>query len=196
MARNARLATIFSKPVIPVISDLSKHVDSIQAASCAILQGVRLTQLPDFLKEFDAPALENVELLIHVDLIAGLENNDAGIAFLAQFPRISGVVTVHQQLIAAARKANMLSVLRIFLSDSRALERGLHIIGKSRPDVVDLLPIAAAVKVADLFQGVKPPFITGGLCRSREDVREALSAGSRGVTSTNAELWKLNATGL
>jgi glycerol uptake operon antiterminator len=136
--------------------------------------------------------LQHLPLLVHIDLVAGLENNEAGLDFLAEFDRISGVVTVHHYLTAPARKLGMLSIVRLFLSDSRAMERGLAVATKARPDAIEILPAAAAVKVAGDFARCRIPRIAGGLCRSEADVNEVLSSGCRAVTSTSPALWKLN----
>lgn len=196
MAGKTSLGRLFASPVVPVVSDLSNNADLVAAASSVIVQGAKLMELPFLLRDFEGPTFSETSLLVHLDLISGLENNDAALEFLAQFPQVAGVVTIHQPLVAAARKLKLVTVLRVFLSDSRALDRGLHVVSKARPDVVDLLPVAAAVKVADRFVAKKIPFISGGLCRTADDVREALDAGSHAVTSTDPALWKLNQTGL
>jgi glycerol uptake operon antiterminator len=107
---------------------------------------------------------------------------------------LAGVVTVHHHLATPARKLGLLSIVRLFLSDSRALERGLSIASKSRPDAIEILPTAVAAKVAADFQGFQIPRITGGICRTESDVRDALESGCRAVTTTKPELWRLNAT--
>ena len=192
MAKSVRTDRCFGMPVIPVISELPARVDLLASASSVILQGTSLVDLPHLVDAFSKPPLDEIHLLVHIDLIAGLENNEVGLEFLAQMPRIEGVVTVHHFLIAPAKRLNLLSVLRVFLSDSRALERGLKIIAKWRPDVVDILPAAAAIRVADDFQSCHIPYIAGGLCRKEDEVREAIASGCRAVTSTRPGLWRIN----
>ena len=82
--------------------------------------------------------------------------------------------------------------MRLFLSDSRAVDRGLTVANKSHPDAIEILPAAAAVKVASDFAQCRIPRIAGGLCRTEADVREVLGSGCRAVTSTSPTLWKLN----
>jgi glycerol uptake operon antiterminator len=83
-------------------------------------------------------------------------------------------------------------VVRLFISDGRALDRGIHVAGKSQPDALEILPAVAAVKVAADFTTTKLPLVAGGLCRTEVDVREALEAGCRSVTCTRPALWELN----
>jgi glycerol uptake operon antiterminator len=127
-----------------------------------------------------------------VDLVAGLENNEAGLEYLASYQRITGIVTVHHFLTAAARKFGFLSIVRLFLSDSRAVDRGLSVANKSHPDAIEILPAVVAAKVTKDFANCHIPRIAGGLCRTEADVDEVLASGCRAVTSTSPALWKLN----
>jgi len=182
----------FAKPVIPVVGELPRSVETLSAASSVILQGLDIGKLSGVLESFNRPPLDHIRLLVHIDLVAGLENSDAGLEYLAQLGKVDGVVTVHHHLARTAKRLGLLSIVRIFLSDSRALERGLKVCAKAKPDVVEFLPAAAAVKVAKDWQASTVPHIGGGLCRSEEDVRETLASGCRAVTSTQPALWRLN----
>ncbi|MCA9262065.1 MAG: glycerol-3-phosphate responsive antiterminator, partial [Planctomycetales bacterium] len=85
-----------------------------------------------------------------------------------------------------------LSVVRLFLSDSRALERGLSIVEKSQADAIELMPAAVATQTAKDFARCPLPRIAGGLCRSASELEETLSSGVRSVTSSRVAMWKLN----
>lgn len=180
------------QPVIPVVWNPGSQEELIGRASSVFLQGGSLVELPQVLEQFQSASLEGVALFAHIDLIAGLENSQAGIEFLAKFGRLAGIVTVHHQLAVPARKLGFLSVVRQFLSDSRAVARGVGVASKLQADAIEILPAAAAVKVAEDFKLTKLPRIAGGLCRTEADVQEALSSGCRAVTSTRPELWALN----
>jgi glycerol uptake operon antiterminator len=190
--RRASIERCFEHPVIPVVWDPAPHHDLIARASAVILQGGNLADIERTLDRFSTPPLHKTALFVHIDLVAGLENSEAGLEFLATFQRLTGVVTVHHHLATPARKLGLLSIVRLFLSDSRALERGLSIASKSRPDAIEILPAAVAAKVAADFQCCPIPRITGGICRTETDVRDALESGCRAVTSTKPELWRLN----
>jgi glycerol uptake operon antiterminator len=178
--------------VIPVVWDPDDHTDLLARASCAFLQGGTLNDLQRVLKLFTSPVLESLPLFVHVDLVSGLENSEAGIEYLAGFERLTGIVTVHHHLASAARKAGLLSIVRLFLSDSRAVDRGLSVVNKSHPDAIEILPAIVAAKVAKDFANCRIPRIAGGLLRTEADVAEVLASGCRAVTSTSTTLWKLN----
>jgi len=190
--RRTSLEPCFRRQVIPVVWDPTPHSELIRHASTVFLQGGPLIELADVLDCFRGPQLDHLSLFVHIDLVAGLENSETGVAYLAGFERLAGVVTVHPHLTSSIRRGRLLSILRLFLSDSRAVERGLSVIAKSRPDAIEILPAAVAPKVADDFRHCQVPRITGGLCRSEQDIREALDSGCVAVTSTRPELWQLN----
>lgn len=159
-----------------------------------ILQGGALAELPRVLEQFDAPPLERLPLFVHVDLLSGLENNEAGLQCLADMPRVAGVVTIHHNLTRAAKRLGLLSIVRLFLTDSRALERGLAIVDKSQADAIEIMPAAIAPATAEDFRRCRLPRIAGGLCRTEEQCREVLAAGVQAVTSTRPDIWHLNRT--
>src|SRR5438128_2053591 len=123
MAR-ASIDTCFKKRVIPVVWDPGPHVELLSQAGAVFLQGGALGELRQAVARFSEGKLADLPLFVHVDLVAGLENSEAGIEFLAEFRHISGIVTVHHHLTAAARRLGLLTVVRLFLSDSRAVDRG------------------------------------------------------------------------
>jgi len=190
--RRKSIDSCVQRKIIPVVWDPTPHRELIGSASSVLLQGGPLAELADVLDEFRHGDLEHLSLFVHIDLVAGLENSDAAVGFLAKSERLSGIVTVHHHLASGIRRAGLLSIVRLFLSDSRAVERGLSVIAKSRPDAIEILPAAVAPKVAHDFSRCRVPRITGGLCRTEQDVREAIQSGCVAVTSTRPELWKLN----
>lgn len=190
--RRKSIEACFRKPVIPVVWDPAPQASLIAEASIVFLQGGSVADLGRVLDLFESPTLRELPLFVHLDLVAGIENSEAGVEYLASFNRITGIVTVHHHLAAAIRKAGMLSIVRLFLSDSRALDRGLSIASKSHPNAIEILPAVVAAKVANDFATCRIPRIAGGLCRTEKDVAEVIASGCRAVTSTSTTLWKLN----
>ena len=190
--RRKSIDACFRKHIVPVIWDPTPHSDLLARASTVFLQGGSLSDLGRVLKLFSGPKLEHLPLFVHVDLVSGLENSEAGIEYLSSFERLTGVVTVHHHLTSAARRAGLLTIVRLFLSDSRAVDRGLSVVNKSHPDAVEILPAVVAAKVTGDFANCRIPRIAGGLCRTEVDVEEVIASGCRAVTSTSAALWKLN----
>lgn len=178
------------RPVIPVVWDPSHDLAIISRASSVFLQWGELADLERVVNIFRG--VPDVALFAHMDLIAGLEKSEAGLDYLAKFDRLTGVVTGHHHLVKPARRAGLLSVVRMFMTDSRAVERSLAVAAKSGADAIEILPAVAAIQVAEDFNRSPLPRIAGGLCRTEKDVRDALDSGCCAVTSTRSELWRLN----
>ena len=151
-----------------------------------------MAELPDLLAKLARPPFEETPVLLHIDLVNGLANDESGLRYVATLDRVDGIITTRHHLAPIARKLGLMSVVRLFLQDGRAVERGLTVIDKSRPDAVELLPGVAVPVIADRFRDVPTPIIAGGLIRTPEIVRQILSCGCRAVSTTNVKLWEMN----
>lgn len=189
--RAEKLARLLGRPVIPVLSRAADAQASLVAASAVFIQGTTLGNLDRLVAASRAAAPEAV-VFVHIDLIQGLANDEAGVEFLADLCPVDGIVTIRHHLADHAKRQGFLSVVRFFLQDTRALERALAVIQKSRPDAVELLPAVAAASVGDSFAVMNTPRIAGGLVRNAAMVETVLASGCRAVTSTNPTLWRLN----
>src|SRR5688572_27328138 len=123
-----------------------------------MIGGGELAELPQLLSRMGKPPFEKLPVLLHIDLVNGLSNDESGLRYVATaFERIDGVVTTRHHLAPLARKLGLLCVVRLFLQDGRAVERGLGVIDKSRPDAVELLPGVAFLQVAERFAKLPMP---------------------------------------
>src|SRR5207245_10034828 len=77
---------------------------------------------------------------VHVDLIAGLGKDRAGIAFLAREIGVNGIITSHSGLVAAAKAERVIAVQRLLLYDDLGLSSALAALDHARPDIVEVLP--------------------------------------------------------
>jgi glycerol uptake operon antiterminator len=189
------IAAHLKRPVIPYVTEgVDRHPALIASASIIFLGGGELAELPNLLAKLEKPPFANLPVLLHIDLVDGLANDEAGVRYLATLPRIDGIITVRHHLAPLARKLHLLSVVRLFLQDGRAVDRGLAVIEKSKPDAVEVLPGVAFPEVADRFKNLPIPCIAGGLIRTPETVRQITQAGCRAVSTSNATLWELNRT--
>ncbi|HZZ44586.1 MAG TPA: glycerol-3-phosphate responsive antiterminator [Tepidisphaeraceae bacterium] len=190
------LAKYLTKPVIPYVAEsLDSHVGLLGMASVIFIGGGELAELPSMMDRLKRPPLADIPTFLHIDLVNGLSNDESGLRYVAGLDRIDGIITVRHHLAPVARKLGLMSVVRLFLQDGRAVERGLGVVEKSRPDAVELLPGVAYLEVADRFKGLNLPVIAGGLIRTHEIVDRIRAAGVRSVSTTNIKLWELNLAG-
>jgi glycerol uptake operon antiterminator len=181
------------KPIIPYLTEgVDRQADAIAAASILMIGGGELAELPALLAKLQRPPFDKLPVLLHIDLVNGLANDESGLRYVATLNGVDGVVTTRHHLAPLARKLGLMSVVRLFLQDGRAVERGLGVIDKSKPDAVEVLPGVAFLQVAERFNHLPIPCIAGGLIRSAEVVQQILAGGCRAISTSNVELWKLN----
>jgi glycerol uptake operon antiterminator len=187
------IAQHLTKPIIPYLTEgIDQNPQLIAAASLLMIGGGELAELPDLLAKLSKPPFAKIPVLLHIDLVNGLSNDESGLRYVATLPRIGGIITTRHHLAPVARKLGLMSVVRLFLQDGRAVERGLGVIEKSKPNAVEVLPGVAFLQVPERFTSLPIPCIAGGLIRTPETVRTILSAGCRAVSTSNVKLWELN----
>lgn len=181
------------KPIIPYLTEgVDRQPEVIAAASILMIGGGELAELPALLAKLQKPPFDKLPVLLHIDLVNGLANDESGLRYVATLEGVDGVVTTRHHLAPLARRLGLMSVVRLFLQDGRAVERGLGVIDRSRPDAVEVLPGVAFLQVAERFNNLPIPCIAGGLIRSADVVKQILAGGCRAISTSNAELWKLN----
>ncbi len=128
---------------------------------------------------------------VHIDLIAGLGKDRAGVAFLAREIGVNGIVSSHGNLIAAARADRVIAVQRLLLHDDLGLPSALTAIERAQPDIVEVLPGVIFPEIADLLRGrVAAPMIVGGLITDASQRAAILGAGARAITTGSVALWQ------
>jgi len=192
---SSAMATWLRKPIIPAVWEVQKDQAALAGASIVFLQGGELADLPRLLASLENGPLAGVPVMLHVDLLAGLANDEAGLRYIAGLKRISGVITVRHHLVSTARRLGLASIVRLFLHDSRAVDRGLAVVEKSKPDAIEMLPGIAVCELADQFRGIPIPRIAGGLIRTPQLVRKILDTGCQAISTSNPSLWRLNNAG-
>jgi glycerol uptake operon antiterminator len=131
-------------------------------------------------------------VFVDIDLIKGAGKDAAGIRYLAKESRVHGIITTKSNLISSARKEGLSSIQRIFLLDSESLTGGLSVVEKSKPDAVEILPGLILPKIMDRIQSLTAiPIIAGGLITRKEEIREILSSGAVGISTTSSHLFSL-----
>jgi len=181
------------KKIIPYIEGgIGDSAEVVSKASMTFIQAGELADIPQALAPFREKPLDNLVVMLHLDLVHGLAREEAALRYVAQFDRIDGIITVHHHLVVPARRLGLLSIVRLFLQDTRAVGRGIGVIEKSRPDAVELLPSVAAVEVADRFAQTHVPRIAGGLIYNLNCIQRVLNSGCRAASTSNRQLWTFN----
>ena len=194
--KNRSISQYLTRPIIPYLTEgVDKQPLLVAAASLVMIGGGELAELPTLLERMSKPPFAAMPVLLHIDLVNGLSNDESGLRYVATLNRVDGIVTTRHHLAQLAKKLDLMCVVRLFLQDGRAVERGLGVVEKSRPDAVELLPGVAFLQVAERFANLPMPCIAGGLIRTKETVQRILAAGCRAVSTTNVSLWEMNQQG-
>ena len=127
---------------------------------------------------------------VHVDLIAGLGKDRAGITFLAREIGVNGIITSHSGLVAAAKAERVIAVQRLLLYDDLGLSSALAALEHARPDIVEVLPGVIFPLVVDQIRARLPlPLIVGGFVREPAQREGALQRGAVAISTSSAALW-------
>jgi glycerol uptake operon antiterminator len=135
---------------------------------------------------------EDKTVLVHIDLIEGLSSRDVAVDFIVKNTQADGILSTKANLVKNAKKHGLLAIQRFFVLDSMAL---LNIEKQFPLDYADALEILPGLmpKVIHRLAGITDkPIITGGLISDMDDIKAALNAGARAVSTTKPELIGLN----
>lgn len=131
-------------------------------------------------------------VFVHLDLVDGISNREIAIDFINQYTQADGVISTRPRLLKYAKKFDLITVLRIFMLDSMALENGYHNIDYSNPDMIEILPGIATKAFPLIKEYCNIPIIAGGLIRTKQDILQALTDGATAISSSRFELNEVN----
>ena len=131
-------------------------------------------------------------VFVHADRIEGSTPHKAFVDFIINISEVDGIISTHPRLLNYAKEQGLISILRVFLLDSMAVNNSLKSIAECKPDMVEVLPGIATEGFKLIKNEYNGPLIAGGLIKSSEDVLAALTAGAIGISSSNQDLAKIN----
>ncbi|WP_256759239.1 glycerol-3-phosphate responsive antiterminator [Cohnella sp. WQ 127256] len=132
------------------------------------------------------------KILLHADLIDGLKNDEYAAEFLCQQIRPAGLISTRMSVIQRTKQNGLLSIQRIFLIDSGAMEKSVELAIKAKPDFIEVLPGVIPHLIAEVKERTSIPVIAGGMIRTVSEQEEALCAGAVAVTTSRRELWSMD----
>lgn len=134
----------------------------------------------------------NKRMIYHLDMIQGLKNDEYAAEYICQEFKPQGVISTKSNIILKAKQKGVTAIQRIFLLDSRALEKSFQQVAKSRPDYIEVLPGIIPAMIKEVKEELQIPVLAGGLIRTEEEVKNALAAGAAAITTSKTELWRLS----
>ncbi|MFT0846984.1 glycerol-3-phosphate responsive antiterminator [Actinomycetaceae bacterium L2_0104] len=181
----------FSQPtVIPSVRRIRELDRALKSPSeYILLSEVHIGNLQAFAAKC---AAANKKVLVHADLIGGFKPDREGIKLLRNMYHVSGVLTQSSQVVMTAKRARLEAIQRVFIMDSRSLERGLAAIAESRPDGIEVLPGILASRYKSQFEpwGATSTLIAGGMVTTQAEAEQLFACGYRAITASSPELWE------
>jgi glycerol uptake operon antiterminator len=184
--KDAFLRLLATRPVVPAVRGSERALERALAGDYAavFVLGGDPFRLVERLSRFP----ERPRVCVNLDLVGGLAADAPGVRFLAE--HVEGVISTHRHIIEVARDAGLLTIQRLFAIDSVAVERGLKLIRKANPDLVEILPALAYPEIAGRYREILiQPVLAGGLLKTGASVGHILAAGAVGVSSSYEPLW-------
>lgn len=177
------------RTVIPAVRHLKELEMAIEGASpYVLLTNVHIGNL-EALSQKCVSAGKQV--LVHCDLIGGFKPDRDGVRLLKNMFGVTGVLTQSAQVLSYAQKSGMYGIFRVFIMDSRSLDKALQILGDARPDGIEVLPGALADRYWDLFEPFQDTttLIAGGMIVTAKERDALFSRGYSALTASSPGLW-------
>lgn len=149
-----------------------------------ILRGNGLDIAPLVRRIHDAGKL----VAVHLDLIAGLRADRAGVAWLAR-SGVDAIISSHGQFMPAIKQEGAIAIQRLLLVRQNQMHAAVAAISRSGPDIVEVLPGVILPDIIHLLPKFNVPLLAGGFIRTEAEARAAVAAGAIGVTTSWPPLW-------
>lgn len=128
------------------------------------------------------------KVIVHMDLLHGIVNDAYGAQFMCQKLHVDGIISTKPKVIESAKSNHCIAILRLFLIDTRSLEKGCTLANTLHPDYLEILPAMTIGAVARIRKYSDLDVIGGGLISSCEDIDTCLNSGMVAVTTSNLDL--------
>lgn len=179
------------RTVIPSVRHLKELETALTSTSpYVLLTNVHIGNLESLSKKCISAGYK---VLVHCDLIGGFRPDREGIRLLKNMYGVSGVLTQSAQVVNFAQKAGMYGILRVFIMDSRSLEKGQQVLEDVRPDGIEILPGAMADRYWELFEPYadNATLIAGGMIVTSKERDNLFDCGYSAITVSSPGLWDI-----
>ena len=126
---------------------------------------------------------------VHLDLVKGYAQDQYFIKYLKEKIKPTGVISTRNSLITKAKQEGLLTVQRLFLLDSAAMDVALTSAKKIKPDAVEILPGLVPKLITQVHEELSAPIITGGFIQTEAEVLSCIEAGALAASTSHKALW-------
>lgn len=182
------MSTYQSLEVIPSVKDLKYLSDALKSPHKYIaLTNAHIGNLKN-LVELCHQA--NKKVIVNLELLSGFNADSIGIKLLKQHFKVDLIIAKGTSKISMAKTAGLMTIQRIVLEDSIALDAALKIVQDSKSDMVELRPGLLGMKFFEEFRQARDvPYILSGFMSEKEHFDKAEKLGLFGVTTSCKGIW-------
>lgn len=185
---NKRLYFFETEPIIAAVKTEEQLMRAL-ASECKIIFFLfgnicNIPKLVDNVKECGKYAF------VHLDLINGLAAKEIAADYIRSFTRADGVLSTKPPILRHAKEIGLITVLRVFVLDSLALDNIEKLRAACNPDLIELVPGLMPKIIRQVHSLHRTPLIAGGLIRDKEDTMSALSSGAISISTSCEEAWQ------
>ncbi|SDZ17831.1 glycerol uptake operon antiterminator [Evansella caseinilytica] len=180
---------LHNSKILPAIRDL-KELDAVVKYDheYVVLLNTHIGQLKSIIAMLHQ---HQKKVLLHADLVQGLKTDEYAAQFLCRDIRPEGLISTRKNVLLTAKKHHLITVQRLFLLDSIALESSYNMMKAIQPDCIEVLPGVMPHIIQEIYEKTSIPVIAGGLIRTAAEVDAAIEAGATAITTSKKELWHL-----
>lgn len=174
-----------NREVIYAIAQVKEFEHFLESdLNCCVLMDIHLALLASMVK---AAHDKGKKVFFHLDLLRGISSDEFGCEYACQRLKADGIISSKVKAIETAKKNHRIAILRLFLMDSKSLERGISICNACQPDYVEILPGIACSILPYIQSRTSAKLMCGGLIRTPEELKACFDAGACGVTISRME---------
>lgn len=186
--RHKLIDLLEQSPVLPAVKDEDALPRALRCESRVVfLLGGDLLSIRRWI---DLTHKAGKQAAVHLDLVGGLAPREVAVDWLQQ-QGADGIISTRPHLIRRGRELGLLSVLRVFAIDSKAVGNLQKETEMVTPDVIEILPGTLPRVIERLSKKIPVPLIAGGLMTDKSDIVSALQAGALCASTSDEELWEV-----
>ena len=186
--RHKLIDLLEQSPVLPAVKDEDALPRALRCESRVVfLLGGDLLSIRRWI---DLTHEAGKQAAVHLDLVGGLAPREVAVDWLQQ-QGADGIISTRPHLIRRGRELGLLTVLRVFAIDSKAVGNLQKETEMVTPDVIEILPGTLPRVIERLSKKIPIPLIAGGLMTDKSDIVSALQAGALCASTSDEELWEV-----
>jgi glycerol uptake operon antiterminator len=177
-------------PVIPGVRTYEDLPKAVEARSRVVyLLAATLSTLDEYLLALRAA---DKEVIVNLDLFAGLSRDSQAVAYLAA-SGCAGIISTHTDVLGVAMSHGLYAVQRTFMIDSESVTSCLRSLRHFVPDALELLPAPVAPRILPHLREKHSAVATvgGGLIADMKEADLLIGQGLDAVSTGNPALWSL-----